>query len=69
MAASASYSVPSMVRGYHEYMNVWDAAVGEILPCSNEDGNLHDPYAVSVKKGASLSATCLRKFRAFVRCF
>ena len=47
-----SYCYASMVRGYHEYMHVWDAVVGENLPCSNEDGNLHDPYVVVVKKGS-----------------
>ena len=48
--ASTSYSIPSMVHGYHKYLyvwDVWDAAIGEILPCSNEDTNLHDPYAVA----------------------
>ena len=46
MASIFAYSVSSMVRGYHEYLHVWDPAIGEVLPCSNEDGNLHDPYAV-----------------------
>ena len=41
-----------MVRGYHEYLHVWDAAIGKVLPCSNKDGNLHNPYTVVVKKGA-----------------
>ena len=40
-----------MVRGYHEYQHIWDAVVGEILPCNCETGNVHDPYAVSIKKG------------------
>lgn len=54
--ASAFYLVSSMVRGYHECMNVWDATVGEILPCNNEYGNFHDPYDVSVKKDAIIVA-------------
>ena len=33
-------------------MHVWDAVVGEILPCSSEDGNLCDPYVEAVKKGS-----------------
>ena len=39
-----------MVRGYHEYLHVSNDAIGEVLPCSDEDGNLHDPYAVAVRK-------------------
>ena len=40
-----------MLRGYHKYQHIWDAVVGEILPCNCEMGNVHDPYAVSIKKG------------------
>ena len=69
MASIVAYSVSSMVRGYHEYLHVWDAAIGEVLLCSNEDGNLHDPYAVAVKKVPSLLATSQRKFHVCVLCF
>ena len=47
--ASTSYGVPLMVRGFHEYLYVWDTAIGEILPCSNEDANLHNPYTVAIE--------------------
>ena len=40
-----SYEVESMIRGYQE---VWEAAIGETLPCQQERGNIHDPYAVTV---------------------
>jgi len=41
-----------MVRGYHVYMSIWDAACdGEAFPCDREIGNGHDPSAVAVKKG------------------
>ena len=50
-ALKTSYSIPSMVHGYHKYLHVWDAAIGEILPCNSEDSNLHDPYTMAVKKG------------------
>ena len=55
-----------MVRGYHEYLYVWDAAIEEVLLCSNEDGNLHDPYAVAVKKGAIVVGHVLKKISCFV---
>ena len=45
-ASTTLYSIPSMVRGYHEYLHVWDAAIGELLPCNNKDANLHDPFCV-----------------------
>ena len=30
------------------YVAVWEAAVGQMLPCKREGGNIHDPYAVAV---------------------
>ena len=38
--------VESMVRGYHVYKDIWSAAVGQRLPCKQERGNPHDPYAI-----------------------
>ena len=32
------FSVEAMVRGYHQYKDVWDAPVGEILQCEREVG-------------------------------
>ena len=43
-----------MVRGYHVYRDVWEAAVGQTLPCQREAGNPHDPYAVSVTEGGTI---------------
>ena len=40
------------VRGYHVYQNDWIPALGEMLQCSREVGNAHDPYAVKVIKTA-----------------
>ena len=30
------------------YVAVWEAAVGQILPCQREGGNIHDPYMYAV---------------------
>jgi len=40
-----------MVRGYHVYQSIWDAAIdGENLECFREVGNIHFLcYAASVK--------------------
>ena len=51
--ARVSYEVETMDQGYHVYMHVavCEAAVGQILPCLREGGNIydvHDPYPVNV---------------------
>ena len=38
------------IRGYHEYKEVWEAAVGEELVCEREPQNAHDRYAVAVTR-------------------
>ena len=42
--------IPSCVRGYHVYKDIWAAAVGELLTCSREPTNANDSYAVAVIK-------------------
>ena len=49
-----TFSVQSMVCGYHVYQSVWDAACdGEILPCKREVGNTHDPSSFAITKGTT----------------
>ncbi len=52
-----SFSVETVVIGFHVYNEVWDAAVGEELPCRRDVGNSHDPYAVAMVRASS---TCDR---------
>ena len=40
------------VRGYHVYIDVWDASIGEELDCHREPNNAKDPYAVKVVKSS-----------------
>ena len=47
----SSFSVESMVRGYHVYKDIWDAVVREEFPCKREDGNRVDPIVVAVVRG------------------
>ena len=35
-------------RGYHVYVGAWKAAVGQLLLCKWEGGNIIDPYAVAI---------------------
>ena len=44
------YGVATVDSGYHVYVAVWETAVGQMLPCEQEGGNIHDPYAVIVVK-------------------
>ena len=44
----STYTVETIVRGYHVYQVIWEAAVGQVLPCQRERGNVHDPYAVAI---------------------
>ena len=45
---SSSYALQTIVRGYHAYKDIWNAATGQILSCQCERGKVHDPYAVDV---------------------
>ena len=42
----STYTVETIVRSYHVYRAIWEAAVGQVLPCQQERGNAHDPYAI-----------------------
>ena len=49
-----AFLVESVIRGYHEYKDIWDAAIDVLeLPCEREPGNLHDLSAVAVVKRSS----------------
>ena len=49
------FSVQTIVRGYHIYQSIWDAACdGELLSCERQPGNLHNPSAVAVKKESTV---------------
>ena len=46
----STFSIEAMVRGYHVYRGIWNAALGEQLPCQREPMNSKDPFAVAVVK-------------------
>ena len=54
------FAVNSKIRGYHYYRTVWDAAIGEVLQCEREMGNVHDKFAIAVKKGGVIVGHCPR---------
>ena len=41
------FSVRAMVRGYHYYKAIWEAAIDwQVLSCEREVGNVHDTFAI-----------------------
>ena len=43
------FLIESVVWGYREYKDIWDATIDGIeLPCEREPGNSHDPSAIAV---------------------
>ena len=54
MALAYTFSLSSMVHGYHEYKTLWTNLVnGEELVCKQEVGNPCNSQAVVVKKETS----------------
>ena len=58
------YEVDSCVRSYHVYQDTWTLLVGEELYCEREEENIHDRYAVVVKKGSARVGHVPRKVSA-----
>ena len=45
----SSFGVPSYIRGYHAYQDVWSPFIGEVLPLEREPDNPDDVHAVAIK--------------------
>ena len=44
-----TFSVESVIRGYHKYKDICGAAIDRVKrPCKREPGNPHDPSAVAI---------------------
>ena len=55
-----SFTVQSVIRGYHEYKDRWIAVIGEALSCKREPTNREDRFAVAVMKDAIIVGHILR---------
>ena len=42
------FLLESYVRGYHVYMNIWNARINDYLQCKIEENNEFDPSAVAL---------------------
>ena len=49
------------VCGYHEYMAVWEAAVGEELECRHQQSDATDRYAMVVCRNGDVVGHLLKK--------
>ena len=49
-----SFTVKSVIRGYHIYEEVWSSVIGEVLVCHCNTRNCHDPFAVATCKGTTV---------------
>ena len=48
MSKLENYKVATADQGYNVYVAVWEATVGQIMPCKRKGSNIHDPYAFAV---------------------
>ena len=53
-----SFCVDAMVRGYHEYQNIWTVTSGERLKCALEIRNRSDLFAIAVHFGLHSLVHC-----------
>ena len=54
-----SFTIDSMIRGYHIYKDVWSSFIGEVLCCRRDVRNHHDPFAIAISiNGSKLSNFC-----------
>ena len=63
------FEVEAMVRGYHQYKEIWDAEVGEKLECQRETGNPHDIFAVAVLKSGVILGHIPKKISSICSLF
>ena len=54
----ASLCVDAMVRGHHEYQDIWTATSGERLKCAHKIGNHSDLFSVAVHFGLHSLVYC-----------
>ena len=53
VVSMSSFTVETVVRGFHIYKEVWHAVIGDVLPCRRDLGNPHDLYAVAMVRASN----------------
>ena len=46
MSLERVLSLQDAVRGFHVYKAIWEQKDSEVLACSHEENNPHDPFAI-----------------------
>ena len=69
MSENVLFSIESVIRGYHEYKDVWVAVVGELMLCTREPTNWEDQFAVAVTKDSNIVGHVPRKISALCTLF
>ena len=46
MSLERVLSLQAVVRGFHVYKAIWEPKDSEVLACSHEENNPHDPFAI-----------------------
>jgi len=64
MADTTLFTCESAVRDYHIYQKFWEASYGKTFPCLQEEGNLFDPFALSVVRAGDIIGHVPRKISA-----
>ena len=44
-----SFTIASLIRGYHIHQDIWTPTINEELSCEQEIGNRHDTFAVATR--------------------
>ena len=58
-----SFSIESMIRGYHVYKDIWNDSDDKVLECKHEPVNSSDPYASnSLSNSSEVFGTGLKYF-------
>lgn len=66
---TSQMSFPSVIRGHHVYKSIWTPCIDEILSCTRETSNTHDPFAVAVTKDGIVVGHVPRRISAICSLF
>ena len=51
MRIMSEFIINSAIRGFHVYKSLWTPEIGEELSTVQETSNMHDRFAVTIRKG------------------
>ena len=66
--AVTQYEKALCIRGYQVYKDIWKAAVGEIVVCKLDPGNIYDRNTVAVEKDGKIIGHLPQKVSRICAC-